>query len=116
MRDVFSHHDHARVGFLKSVLEEAGIEAFVKNEASFNTTEVSSRIVAPTLAVVNDEDYDRARKIVQSAAMPPPTFRPDWKCPACGEEVPGNFDACWHCGAEAPAATASEESGRTPDA
>lgn len=25
---------------------------------------------------------------------------PDWRCPACGEEVPGGFDACWNCGAD----------------
>ena len=22
-----------------------------------------------------------------------------WPCPECGEEVPGNFDVCWNCGA-----------------
>lgn len=23
-----------------------------------------------------------------------------WECGQCGEEVPDNFDICWHCGAE----------------
>ena len=23
--------------------------------------------------------------------------RPDWKCPTCGETVPGSFDLCWKC-------------------
>ena len=23
-----------------------------------------------------------------------------WTCPNCGEEVEGNFDICWNCGAE----------------
>lgn len=23
--------------------------------------------------------------------------RPAWKCPKCGETVPGNFDLCWKC-------------------
>jgi len=27
----------------------------------------------------------------------PESARPDWKCPACGETVPGNFDLCWNC-------------------
>ena len=22
---------------------------------------------------------------------------PDWRCPSCGETVPGNFDVCWNC-------------------
>jgi hypothetical protein len=102
MRDVFSHHDHTRVGFMKSVLEDAGIEVFMKNEATFNTTELTALIVTPTLAVLNDEDYERARLIVKAAQLPPPTFRADWKCAACGETVPGNFDTCWQCGAGVP--------------
>ena len=24
----------------------------------------------------------------------------EWRCPACGEEVPGHFDLCWNCQAE----------------
>ena len=23
---------------------------------------------------------------------------PNWLCPACGEEIEGQFGACWHCG------------------
>jgi hypothetical protein len=31
---------------------------------------------------------------------PPPADegrKPAWKCPGCGESVPGNFDVCWKC-------------------
>jgi hypothetical protein len=112
MKAVYSHSDLARVGFFKSVLDDAAIESFIKNEASYNTTEFSSLIVAPTLCVVNDEDHSRARKLIEMANLPPPTFRDDWTCPACGEEVPGNFDCCWQCGAEHPAAATTP----SPDA
>lgn len=27
-----------------------------------------------------------------------------WTCGACGEESPGNFETCWNCGGERPAA------------
>ena len=27
----------------------------------------------------------------------------DWRCPGCGEEVGGEFGACWSCGRRAPA-------------
>lgn len=27
-----------------------------------------------------------------------PEVGPAWPCPGCGEENPGNFDVCWHCG------------------
>ena len=28
---------------------------------------------------------------------PPDTEAPPWKCPQCGELVPGTFDVCWKC-------------------
>jgi len=28
---------------------------------------------------------------------PPDTDAPPWKCPQCGELVPGTFDICWKC-------------------
>ena len=28
---------------------------------------------------------------------PPDTEAPPWKCPQCGELVPGTFDICWKC-------------------
>jgi uncharacterized OB-fold protein len=28
---------------------------------------------------------------------PPDTEAPAWKCPQCGEMVPGTFDVCWKC-------------------
>jgi hypothetical protein len=102
MRAVYSHSDHGRVGFFKSVLEDAGIDTFIKNESSYNATEFSTLIVAPTLCVINDDDYARARKLIELANLPPPVFRADWTCPSCGEQVPGNFDVCWKCGTEHP--------------
>jgi hypothetical protein len=108
VKEVYSNADHGRVGFFKSVLDNAGIENFVKNETSYNVTEFSSLIVAPTLCVVNDDDYERARTVIKTAALPPPNFQADWICGACGEEVPGNFDTCWQCGAPAPAAAPSD--------
>jgi hypothetical protein len=99
MRHVYSHQDHARVGFYKSILDDAGIATFMKNDVSSNSTDIPSLIIAPTLCVVNDEDYERAREILNAAAFPATEAAVDWKCVHCGEEVPGNFDTCWNCGA-----------------
>jgi len=30
-------------------------------------------------------------------STPPDTEAPPWKCPQCGELVPGTFDICWKC-------------------
>lgn len=106
MRHVYSHQDHARVGFFKSILDDAGIETFMKNDVSSNTTDLPSLIIAPTLCVVNDEDYDRAREVLNAAVLPPAQASVDWQCAACGETVPGNFDTCWNCGAARDGAAA----------
>lgn len=30
-----------------------------------------------------------------------PSDRPGWKCPQCGQSVPGGFEVCWNCGTTA---------------
>ncbi len=98
MREVFVNQDHARVGFYKSVLDNAGIPSFVRNESSNNSvTELPSPLFFPTLCVLNDEDYDRAMQVLDEIHNAQPSNEPDWVCPKCGESVPGNFDACWKC-------------------
>ena len=118
MREVFVNQDHTRVGFYKSVLDEAGIPNFVRNESSNNSlTEMPSLLFFPALCVVNDDDYDRAMQILGEIYYSPPSQAPDWRCPKCSEEVPGNFDSCWQCGAlRTDSPSNSSESGNTqPD-
>jgi hypothetical protein len=101
MREVFVNQDHARVGFYKSVLDEAGIPNFVRNGYSNNLlTGMPSPVFFPALCVVHDEDYDKAMLLLGEIHHAPPSESPAWRCPKCDEEVPGNFDSCWKC--EAP--------------
>jgi hypothetical protein len=105
MREVFIHQDSARVGLYKSILDEAGIPNFVRNGISNNSvTDMPSPVFFPALCVMNDEDYDTALELLRTVHKPKPTDAPDWKCPACAEDVPGNFDTCWKCGREKDAA------------
>jgi hypothetical protein len=99
MREVFVHQDSTRVGFFKSVLDEAGIANLIRNEHS-NTllTGMPSPVFFPALCVVHDEDYDRALELLREFVDEPPSQAPDWICDKCGAEVPGNFDSCWECG------------------
>ncbi len=65
MREVFVNQDHTRVGFYKSVLDEAGIPNFIRNQYSNNSlTEMPSALFFPALWVVQDEDYDQAMQIL----------------------------------------------------
>jgi hypothetical protein len=98
MREVFVNQDHARVGFYKSVLDEAGILNFVRNEMANNITDMPSPVFFPALCVVNDEDYDEAMRILGAIYYARPSQTADWRCVKCNEEVPGTFDSCWQCG------------------
>lgn len=103
MRQVFVNQDHARVGYYKSVLDQAGIPNFVRNEDSHNSiTDMPSPLFFPALCVVQDEDYDRAMEILSEIYYAPPSTAPEWRCVECGEKAPGTFDSCWQCGSAHP--------------
>ena len=102
MRKVAENIDLHRVGHCKSVLDSHEIPSMIKNlGASSVMGEVPFSEVFPELWVVNDEDYDRAMEVLQDYlneeedSVHKPS--PDWVCPKCESEVPGNFGNCWNC-------------------
>ncbi len=103
MKEVFVHHDPTIVGLHKSTLERAGIDCFIRNESTSASLGagalglVQSPVFDPVLCIVDDARYEEAMALLNRATLPEPVARPDWKCPKCGEMVPGNFDACWNC-------------------
>ena len=107
MKDIFSDPDSAQVGLFKALLDEAGIACFVRNETSSNL--VGGALVPtfyPTLCVVDDADYDRARAIVDEYRTTSPAGAGAWICPNCHARVPAGFDTCWNCEHQRPKATA----------
>jgi len=101
MREIFTDQDFTRVGHFQSVLEAAGIKTFIRNEYTHNSlSEMPSGVFFPSLCVVHDEDYEEALALLRPLYDTPATQAPDWKCPSCGEMVPGNFETCWNCKAE----------------
>ncbi|NOZ10788.1 MAG: DUF2007 domain-containing protein [Gammaproteobacteria bacterium] len=55
----------------------------------------------PEVWVADETDMVAARSIVEIFETPRPEKRPT-QCPGCGESNPGNFEFCWHCGADLP--------------
>lgn len=54
---------------------------------------------------VDRADEQRSRKIIQ--AMAEHTHQKPgepWACPQCGESIEAQFDSCWSCGEDRPAA------------
>ena len=103
MKEIFRHFDSARVGLCKSLLDEAGIACFVRNDAGGMITAVPIPVFYPALCVVNDADYDRAKAMVDASHTTVAAVGGDWICPHCQSVVPAGFDACWKCERERPA-------------
>jgi hypothetical protein len=54
----------------------------------------------PELWLVDETQEPTARQLLHQLQHPPERR---WACPGCGEIIDGPFDACWQCGAAAPA-------------
>lgn len=50
----------------------------------------------PRLVLRDPRDAARAKELIEEYRCAHSTAS-DWRC-ACGEQVPGNFAACWSCG------------------
>jgi hypothetical protein len=112
MKTVFVHHDSTVVGLKKSILEEAGIDCFIQNESTSASLGagvlglVQSPIFDPALCILDDSRYEEAMALLKSAPESSLPAGADWRCPKCGESVPGNFDTCWNCSTKRPEAGA----------
>ena len=103
MREVFSSPDVTQVGYYKSVLDEAGITSFIRNE-NVNSIGLAGAMFFPALCVTDDADYDEAIRTLKARQLPGGTVTADWNCPTCTEKDPGNFEVCWNCAAPRPSA------------
>jgi hypothetical protein len=64
MKQVFSSPDSAQIGLAQSILDAAGIASEVRNDAVSQAMWTMPFI--PELWVVRDEDYEEARRLINS--------------------------------------------------
>lgn len=109
MIEVFRNADSALVGLYQSILEDAKIQTYVRNDstqqalvADLATAIFPLPIFFPTLCVVNDEDYPTALEIIRGLKAESSSPGESWACAQCGEAVPANFDTCWNCQSSRP--------------
>ena len=81
---------------LKSILEEADIPCLIRNEY---LSPGEAPFISPELWILNDEDYPRAKEIVDAWQNAKIENHGPWVC-RCGETIEGQFTACWKCGRE----------------
>ncbi len=98
MTEIFVHPDPTQLAHCRTILEEAGIECFIKNEETSDLIAgLPDPLRQPSLFVTKDADAERARALLREVAGAEKSNAPEWKCPKCGEIVPGNFSSCWKC-------------------
>lgn len=99
MRQVFVSQDLVEVEMLKECLERAGIPCTIKNQ---QTSSFAGGIpfaeVFPELWVLKDDDYGRAKDLLEVRATGSDAAQATWTCSGCGEVHSNEFMACWKCG------------------
>lgn len=97
MLDLLTSMDSTRLGFYKSILEEAGIACFIRNENTALLTNMLAQVLQPTLCVLNEEDHDEAVALLRPHHHPAPASGDEWQCQGCQETSPAEFELCWNC-------------------
>ena len=101
MKKLTSAESTITINHFKNLLESEGIPTQIRNEHLGSIMgEMPFFETWPQLWVVNDLDYDRAKQLIEGAALE--ESPPDWRCRKCGEHNEGQFAACWNCGTESP--------------
>ena len=99
IREVYSARDHQEAHFIKTTLEDAGIEArVVEDHLQTALGDLPASAIAPRVRV-RSEDADKARKIIvdwrshQGAIQEHASERICSKCSVLNEPT---FEICWH--------------------
>jgi len=94
-------YDGADNEMLKGLLENSGIPCMIRNEnLSMAMGEIPPAECSPEIWVINDDDYPRAKEIIESWKNADTGTVEPWVCLQCGEKIEGQFTSCWKCGAD----------------
>lgn len=103
MINVYSTQDLLTIGHLRNLLVNEGIPCDIKTPflaAAMGDVPVTD--CWSQLWILNDEDLDGALAVIEAALAQGARPRSFWKCLECGEEIEGQFETCWQCGAVHP--------------
>ncbi len=105
MKKVFVSQQLFEVEMRKERLEQAGIRSMIKNQRSSSLAgEIPFTEVYPELWVIQDEEYDRAQRLLEEGLVLMPSSQDGWTCLECEERHESQFASCWKCGQERPSA------------
>jgi hypothetical protein len=95
MKLLYSSNDIRKIGVIRSALDEAGVAYEIRNE----TLPYPGAVFDPEVWVVQDSEFARACALRDAVVQLPSIPQSPWTCPACGEQLEGQFGSCWKCGA-----------------
>ena len=101
MRKLFTFNigGNAQAGLVKDLIEKNGMPCVIRNDQLSTTLGgVPFTECYPELWILNDQDYPRAKEVLDSWLIPRNRVRDSWECPNCGETIEGQFTSCWKCG------------------
>lgn len=98
MKQVFTLTETEELELLKNMLEESGIPCALRNEQLSRAFPVMP--FNTELWVTNDDDYPRAQALCQAWLQTPAGATGSWVCTQCAQQLRGQFDSCWKCGAQ----------------
>jgi hypothetical protein len=101
MKKVFVSQNLVEVEMRKERLEQAGIRCTIKNQRSSGLAgEIPFVETFPEIWVLQDEDYDRVRQLLEEETELQESNHDLWTCPGYGERHESQFGTCWNCGQE----------------
>lgn len=101
MKKVYSHENLAIVQTAKDLLEQQGIDSFVKNEFHGAGGHVGLEAVPIELWIHDVEQAGDAIDLL-SKTLDSQHAKPGWVCDNCEEENAAAFETCWKCQRENP--------------
>jgi hypothetical protein len=118
MQRLYTAADLPEAHLVAQLLERAGIEACVLNAHAQGglgncslrcSTSAVLGVVGeipfthawPEVWLLDEADVARAQRVLETFTRP--LVSPPRRCRDCGEDNPGTFETCWHCGAPLPA-------------
>jgi hypothetical protein len=102
MKKLYSSQDRVKIYLLKASLESQGIACFIKNENPPLAGEIPPMIAWPELWGMDDKQTARASTIIEDELSRLALPQQAWVCAECGENLEGQFEQCWKCGAARP--------------
>ena len=102
MRRVYTAQSLTLAHHMMNVLDQYSIPSVIQNDDLFiGAGELPVIDCWPELWVA-DQEYERAKEIVDTALSDEVVPGIPWRCPGCGEQHESQFTDCWKCGTRRP--------------